>query len=76
MMGQGLSLTVTLIVLALSLAGAGGLVWLEKRPVEPGRIRLFPTTPLIFIALLVAVVMIVHLLTLMGAEAGSGRRYF
>jgi hypothetical protein len=75
-MGQGLSLTVTLIVLAASLIGAAGLVWLEKRPVTPGRIRFLPTTPLIFIALIVAVVMIVHLLTLMGADPTGGRRPF
>lgn len=75
-MGQGLSLTVTLIVLASSLAGAGLLVWLEKRPATPGRIRFLPTTPLIFLALIVAVVMIVHLLTLMGADTGGGRRPF
>lgn len=75
-MGQGLSLTVTLVVLAASLAGAGFLVWMEKRPVTPGRIRFLPTTPLIFLALIVAVVMVVHLLTLMGADPVGGRRPF
>jgi uncharacterized membrane protein YidH (DUF202 family) len=75
-MGQGLSLTVTLIVLATSLAGAGALVWHERRPVTPGRVRLLPTTPLLFLALIVAVVMIVHLLTLMGADTTGGRRPF
>ena len=75
-MGQGLSLTVTLIVLASSLAGAAVLVWMEKRPATPGRIRFLPTTPLIFLALIVAVVMVVHLLTLMGVETGGGRRPF
>jgi len=75
-MGQGLSLTVTLVVLAASLAGAGLLVWMEKRPVTPGRIRFLPTTPLIFLALIVAVVMVVHLLTLMGADPVGGRRPF
>lgn len=66
-----MSLTVTLAVLAASAAGAGFLVWLEKRPAEPGRVRLVPTTPLIFACILVAILMIVHLVTLMGGETGN-----
>ena len=75
-MGQGLSLTVTLIVLASSLAGAGLLVWLEKRPATPGRIRFLPTTPLIFLALIVAAVMAAHLLTLLTDTPVTGRQRF
>lgn len=70
-MGPGLSLTITLAVLAASLAGAAALIWLEKRPPEFGRVRLLPTTPLIFASILIAIVMIVHLVTLMGGETGN-----
>ena len=65
-----MSLAVTLTILAASLAATGLLIWLERRPVEPGRIRLLPTTPLIFAALVIAVIMAVHIVNLMGGHTG------
>jgi hypothetical protein len=64
------TLAVTLTLLAASLAAAGYFIWLERRPPEPGKVRLLPTTPLIFLAILVAVVMLVHLVNLMGVHTG------
>jgi len=64
------TLAVTLTLLAASLAAAGFLTWLERRPPEPGKVRLLPTTPLIFLAILVAIVMLVHLVNLMGVHTG------
>jgi preprotein translocase subunit Sec61beta len=65
------TLAVTLILLAASLAAAGLLTWLERRPAELGKVRLLPTTPLIFLSILVAVVMLVHLANLMGVHTGN-----
>ena len=65
-----MSLTVTLGILAAALACAGILVWLERRPAEFGRLRLIPTTPLIFLSIVVAVLMAVHLVNLMGGHTG------
>ncbi len=67
----GVTLPVTLAVLAMSVAAAGVLVWLEKRPTEFGRVRLLPTTTLIFLCIMVVVLMLVHLVTLMGGETGN-----
>lgn len=66
-----MTLAVTLALLAASLAAAGFLTWLERRPAEPGKVRLLPTTPLIFLSILVAVVMLVHLVNLMGVHTGN-----
>jgi preprotein translocase subunit Sec61beta len=65
------TLAVTLTLLAASVAAAGFLIWLERRPAEPGKVRLLPTTPLIFLSILIAVVMLVHLANLMGVHTGN-----
>ncbi|GMV63227.1 MAG: hypothetical protein AMXMBFR74_23950 [Parvibaculum sp.] len=66
-----MTLTVTLALLAASLAAAGFLTLLERRPAELGKVRLLPTTPLIFLSILIAVVMLVHLVNLMGVHTGN-----
>lgn len=66
-----MTLAVTLALLAASLAAAGFLTWLERRPAELGKVRLLPTTPLIFLSILIAVVMLVHLVNLMGVHTGN-----
>lgn len=67
-MGDVLPLYPTLAILATSLAGAAWFSWLERRPREFGRVRLFPTTPMLFLCALVAIVMIVHLVTFLGIK--------
>lgn len=66
----GVTLAVTLSVLAASLAAVGFFTWLEHRPPEPGKVKLLPTTLLIFLSVLVAIVMLVHLVNLMGGHTG------
>ena len=66
-----MTLAVTLALLAASLAAAGFLTWLERSPAELGKVRLLPTTPLIFLSILIAVVMLVHLVNLMGVHTGN-----
>ncbi|MBO6632997.1 hypothetical protein [Parvibaculum sp.] len=65
-----MTMTVTLAVLAASLVSTGLLVWLERRPSDPFRVRLIPTTPLIFLSIVVAVLMVVHLVNMMGVQTG------
>ena len=65
-----MTMTVTLAVLAASLGATGLLVWLERRPSDPFRVRLVPTTPLIFLSILVAVLMVVHIVNMMGIHTG------
>jgi hypothetical protein len=65
-MDEGLTLTPTLAIVAASIAAIILCLWLERRPHEFGKLR-FPTTPFLFIAILVIVLMAAHLLTLSGA---------
>lgn len=65
-----MTMPVTLALLAASVASAGLFVWLERRPAEPGRVRLLPTTPLIFLSVFVALLMLVHIVNLMGVVTG------
>lgn len=65
-----MTMTVTLALLAASLASAGFFIWLEKRPPDFSRVRMLPTTPLILVSVLVAIMMIVHVVNLMGVQTG------
>lgn len=67
-MDEGLTLVPTLAVVAAGIAAIVLCLWLERRPREFGKMRV-PTTPFLFLAILVIVVMAAHLLTLMGAPA-------
>ncbi|HMM15811.1 MAG TPA: hypothetical protein PKA57_14385 [Parvibaculum sp.] len=66
-MDDFLSFNVTLGILALSVAGIIWSAWLERRPREFGRVRLFPTTPALLLCGIIAIIMIVHLRSFYGA---------
>ena len=59
-----MDLAPTLVVLALALAVFGVAVWGERRPYEPGRVWKVPYKAVMFVAVLVAVLMLAHLVTL------------
>lgn len=67
-MNEGLTLIPTLAIIAVSVAAAGLFLWLERRPHEFGKAR-WPTTPLLFLTIVVVILMSAHLLTLAGAPA-------
>ncbi len=69
-----MTLTPTLIVLALGLALTGFANFMSRRPSEPGRLRLVPYTGLQFVGLLVVVLMLAHLVTLLTGTPLEGRR--
>ncbi|MFZ3035287.1 MAG: hypothetical protein WA138_14885 [Parvibaculum sp.] len=68
-MGDVMTLTPTLSVIGLMIAVIIGLAWVERRPREFGKLR-FPTTPFIFLAIFVIVIMASHLLGLAGVQHG------
>ena len=68
-MGDVLTFNVTLGIIGVMIAVVIGLVLLERRPREFGKLR-FPTTPFIFLAIFVIVVMGSHLLGLLGVQHG------
>ncbi len=66
-MDDMMTLTPTLIVIGVMIAIIVGLTVLERRPREFGKLR-FPTTPFIFLAIFVIVIMASHLLGLAGVK--------
>ncbi|MGE0212547.1 MAG: hypothetical protein AB7S41_12695 [Parvibaculaceae bacterium] len=60
--------TVTCSALALGIGLVGLASWLEHRPRDLMRPRLVPTTPLMFLGALVAILAAVHLMTLFGVS--------
>ncbi len=65
--------TSTLILALGATMAIAALLWLEKRPREPGQVRLLPTTPLLFLALLALVLILAHAVTLITGQPHMGR---
>lgn len=68
-MSDMLTLWPTLTIIGTMIAVIVGLTLLERRPREFGKLR-FPTTPFIFLAIFVIVIMASHLLSLAGVKHG------
>ncbi|MDJ0949004.1 MAG: hypothetical protein QNJ94_08785 [Alphaproteobacteria bacterium] len=71
-----MSLTVTLIVLALAAALLAFSNYMSRCPTEPGKPRLIPYQGLQFVALIAIVLMLAHLVTLFTGEPFKGRGGF
>ncbi len=71
-----MTLTITLIVLVLAVFVFAFGAWRDSRPREPGNPILFSWKPVYMIALVVAIVMLVHLANMFGIETGKGRGRF
>ena len=67
--------TLTIAALAGGTGLAGAMVWLEKRPRTKLTPRLIPTTPVMFAGILIAILALVHMLTLTGIELPARGRF-
>lgn len=65
-------LWLTLGVFAASIAVIVWMVWLERRPTDILKPRLFPTTPVLLLSAFVALLAMVHLVNLYGIHTGRG----
>jgi hypothetical protein len=63
--------TVSAIVVALAVAG--WMIVLERREPVPGQPRVFPTTPVLFLAVIAIVLALAHLMTLVTGTPHMGR---
>jgi hypothetical protein len=63
-----MDLGITCAVLVGGLGLAGAMVWLERRPRKTMKPRLLPTTPFMFIGLLIFLIAAHHALNLLGVE--------
>jgi hypothetical protein len=68
------SLTVTLAVLVVALLIFGAATIVNRRPRIPGEVRLIPLGAVQFLALLVAILMVAHLISLLTGVELTGRR--
>jgi len=68
-----IDLIVTTGGLIAALSGVVLLIWLEHRPRDPGKPLLLPTTPLLFICLLIIVLALAHLMTIVTGTPHKGR---
>ncbi len=59
---------VTVVALIGGAVLAGTMAWLEKRPRTDLKPRMVPTTPVMFIGVLIAIMALVHILTLAGID--------
>lgn len=71
---MGMANTVIFMALALGVFVLGA--WRDSRPREPGNPTLFSWKPVYMVALVIAIVMLVHLANLFGIETGRGRGRF
>ncbi len=68
-----MSLTATLIVLAIAVVLFGGANYMSRRPPEPGRVRMLPYGGIQFVALVAIVLMLAHLVSLSTGQPFKGR---
>jgi uncharacterized iron-regulated membrane protein len=61
-----MSLEITIALLTAGLAISGAMIWLERRPRKNLDVRTMPTTPLLMVGVVMALVAAVHLLSLLG----------
>jgi amino acid transporter len=61
---------ITAGALALGLSGVAWMVILERRPPDITRPRLIPTTPVMLISAMVALLALVHIVNLFGIRTG------
>ena len=63
----------TLSAILLALAVAGWMIVLERKGPVPGKPRLVPTTPILFLAVLALVLALAHMVTLVTGTPHIGR---
>ncbi|NQV81440.1 MAG: hypothetical protein HQ495_12870 [Alphaproteobacteria bacterium] len=68
-----MGLTTTLIVLVVSVAAFAGALYRHRRPRELGDVTMLPYGGIQFAALVVAVVMVAHLVSLLSGAPLIGR---
>ena len=68
-----MELAITLGFALGGFSGAGWALWSEGRPIDPLRPRLVPTTPVLFLSLVVIIFAAAHLITILTGQPHVGR---
>jgi len=68
-----LDLVLTVAVIVGASVSGGLLIHRERRPPDPGKPRLLPSTPLLFLCALALVLALAHLVTIITGAPHTGR---
>ncbi len=68
-----MEMAITVLAALGGFAGAGWALWAEKRPIDPTKPRLIPTTPVLFLCLVVVIFAAAHMITLITGQPHVGR---
>jgi len=68
-----MTLTVTLIALAITLSMTGYAAWRARRPYVPGKPSLIPNGALLFLGILASIILGAHLISLLTGQPFTGR---
>jgi hypothetical protein len=74
MLEMGLGLTTAILVVAFAVFA--GAIFLSRRPVEPGQVRMIPYGGIQFLAIAAVLVTAAHLISLLTGEPLIGRSGF
>ena len=69
-----MGMTATLLLLLAALVTGGFCVWYERRPKEIGVVRMFPSTMILALAVIVVILALAHMVTLLTGVPFKGRR--
>ncbi len=68
-----MELAITILIALSAFGGAGWALWAEKQPIDPLSPRLIPTTPVLFICLVIVIFAAAHMITLITGTPHVGR---
>ncbi|MEM7427054.1 MAG: hypothetical protein AAF441_13235 [Pseudomonadota bacterium] len=68
-----MEMAITIGSALLGFSGVGWALWTEKRPIDPLKPRLIPTTPVLFMCLVIIIFAAAHLITLITGQPHVGR---
>ncbi|MEZ5846010.1 MAG: hypothetical protein R3C70_04590 [Geminicoccaceae bacterium] len=71
-----MGLTTTVLLLLAGLVSGGFCLWYERRPKEIGEVRMFPSTIMLILSVVLVIVALAHLVTLVTGVPLRGRRMF
>ena len=68
-----MEMAITILAALAAFGGVGWALWAEKQPIDPSNTRLIPTTPVLFICLVIVIFAAAHMITLITGTPHVGR---
>lgn len=68
-----MELFITIAAAVAAFCGASWALWREKQPIDPLKTSMIPTTPVLFICLVIVIFAAAHMITLITGKPHVGR---